>query len=66
MAKPPERACPGRVSQPGTTPPFMQTPAWEEFLNSLPKELPSLGQAAEVYDHILAELKPFQEKLKDR
>ena len=51
--------------QPGTTPPFMQTPAWEEFRNSLPIELPSLGQAAEVYDHILAELKPFQEKLKD-
>ena len=52
--------------QPGTTLPFMQTPAWQEFRDSLPIKLPSLGQAAEVYDHILTELKLFQEKLKDR
>ncbi|HEY5157063.1 MAG TPA: hypothetical protein VII93_03765, partial [Anaerolineales bacterium] len=51
--------------QPGTTPSFMQTPTWQEFWNSLPNELPSLGQAADVYDQILAELKTFQEKLKE-
>ncbi len=51
--------------QPGVSPSFMQTPAWQEFRNSLPIELPSLGQAAEVYDHILAGLKSFQETLKD-
>ncbi len=49
----------------GITPPFMQTPAWQELRNSLPIELPSLGQAAETYDHILTHLKTFQEKLKD-
>ena len=55
----------GANTQPGTTPAFMQTPAWQEFCTKLPIKLPSLGQAAEVYDHILTGLKNFQEKLKD-
>ncbi|HEY5156367.1 MAG TPA: hypothetical protein VII93_00185, partial [Anaerolineales bacterium] len=45
-------------------PAFMQTSAWREFSTKLSVELPSLGQAAEVYNRILTELKNFQETLK--
>ncbi len=55
----------GSGSQPAATPAFMQTSAWREFRTKLPIEPPSLGHAGEVYNHILAELKNFQETLKD-
>jgi len=32
--------------------PFMQTPAWQDFRNSLPAELPTLGQAGAEYERI--------------
>ncbi len=35
------------------------------FRSSLPVVPPSLGQAAEVYDRLLEELKQFEAKLKD-
>jgi cyclic beta-1,2-glucan synthetase len=54
-------------AEPGTAsgPLFMQTPAWQDFRNSLPAELPTLGQAAVVYDRIQAALSHFRVQLQD-
>jgi len=54
-------------AEPGTAsaPLFMQTPAWQDFHDSLPAELPTLGQAAEVYDRIQAALNRFKAQLQD-
>ena len=41
-------------------PPVSQTPAWQDFRDSLPAELPTLGQAAAVYERIQTALKQFQ------
>ncbi|HEY5268801.1 MAG TPA: hypothetical protein VII97_00545, partial [Anaerolineales bacterium] len=52
-------------ADPGTTPLFMQTPAWQDFYASLPAELPTLGQAAAVYDRIQTALNHFKAQLQD-
>jgi cyclic beta-1,2-glucan synthetase len=39
---------------------FLRKPAWQEFLGSLPNELPPLGQATEVYDRIKTALDHFK------
>jgi cyclic beta-1,2-glucan synthetase len=44
---------------------FMQTPAWQDFRDSLPVELPTLGQAAVVYEHIKTALNHFKAQLQD-
>ena len=44
---------------------FMQTPAWQDFRNSLPAELPTLGQAAAAYDRIQTALNHFKAQLQD-
>ncbi len=43
--------------------PFMQSPEWQEFRDSLPVNPPTLGRAAEVYENITAELKRYQTKM---
>jgi len=58
-------APPAPRAEPGTTPLFMQTPAWQEFRNSLPAELPTLGQAAAAYDRIQTALNHFKAQLQD-
>jgi cyclic beta-1,2-glucan synthetase len=45
--------------------PFMETPAWQEFRNSLPAELPTLGQAKAVYGNIQTALNHFKAQLRD-
>ena len=42
---------------------FMQTPAWQEFRDSLPAELPTLGEAAAVYDRIQIALNHFKDDM---
>lgn len=42
------------------------TPAWQEFRNSLPVELPALGEAGAVYDHIKRSLNEFKSQLRDK
>ncbi|RJP47823.1 MAG: cellobiose phosphorylase, partial [Anaerolineaceae bacterium] len=37
-----------------------QMPAWQDFCNTLPVELPALGRAAEMYERIRASLQHFQ------
>ena len=44
---------------------FMHSPAWQDFRNSLPTELPTLGQAAVVYDSIKTALNHFMAQLQD-
>ncbi|MFC1936214.1 GH36-type glycosyl hydrolase domain-containing protein [Chloroflexota bacterium] len=44
---------------------FMETPAWQDFRDSLPAELPTLEQAAAVYDHIKTALNHFKGQLQD-
>ncbi|MCJ7433825.1 MAG: hypothetical protein MUO77_10095, partial [Anaerolineales bacterium] len=44
---------------------FMQTPAWQDFRDSLPTELPTLGDAPAVYDRIQISLNHFKEQLHD-
>jgi cyclic beta-1,2-glucan synthetase len=39
---------------------FMQTPAWQEFRDSLPAELPTLSQAGAVYNDIQVSLLHFK------
>ena len=39
------------------------TQAWQDFRDSLPEELPTLGQAAAVYDRIKIALRQFQAQL---
>ncbi len=43
--------------------PFMQSPEWQKFRESLPVDPPKLGRAAEVYEAITSELKRYQAKL---
>ena len=40
--------------------------AWQDFRDSLPNELPTLGQAAAVYDRIKIALRQFQAQLTKR
>ena len=42
-----------------------QTSAWQEFLSKLPVELPTLGQAVEVFEDIKTALGNFKAKLQD-
>jgi cyclic beta-1,2-glucan synthetase len=44
---------------------IMQTPAWQDFRDTLPTELPTLGQAAEVYERIKTALGHFKAQLWD-
>ena len=39
--------------------------AWQDFRDSLPGELPTLGQAAAVYDRIKIALRQFQAQLQN-
>ena len=43
----------------------VQTSAWQDFRDSLPNELPTLGQAAEVYDRIQTALNHFKTQQQD-
>ena len=45
--------------------PFMETPAWQDFRNSLPVGLPTLEQAEAVYDRIKTALNHFKAQLQD-
>ncbi|MBK8616680.1 MAG: cellobiose phosphorylase [Anaerolineales bacterium] len=40
--------------------PFMLTPAWQDFRNRLPVELPVLEQASAVYEHVQKALNEFK------
>src|SRR3990172_5843309 len=44
---------------------IMQTSAWQDFRNTLPPELPTLGQAVEVYERIKTGLGHFKAQLQD-
>ncbi len=44
---------------------FMDTPAWQVFRDSLPADLPTLGQAETVYERILTALNDFKPQLRD-
>ena len=44
---------------------FMDTPAWQVFRDSLPADLPTLGQAEMVYERILTALNRFKLQLRD-
>ncbi len=45
--------------------PFMDTPAWQDFRDSLPAELPTLEQAEAVYERIQTALNHFKAQLRD-
>ena len=47
------------------TAPDLQTPAWQDFRNSLPVELPTLGHASEVYERIKTALDHFKSQQQD-
>lgn len=49
----------------GPTELILQTPAWQDFRNTLPAELPTLRQAAEVYERIKKALGHFKAQLLD-
>ncbi|MBE3119022.1 MAG: hypothetical protein IMZ50_09740, partial [Candidatus Atribacteria bacterium] len=57
-------ATPAPRANPGATPLFMQTPAWQDFRDSLPAELPTLGQAAAMYERIQTALNHFKAQLR--
>ncbi len=44
---------------------FVDSPAWQVFRDGLPDELPTLGQAGEVYDQIRKALIQFREQWQD-
>jgi cyclic beta-1,2-glucan synthetase len=44
---------------------FMQMPGWQDFLEGLPIELPTLGQAVGVYKCIRTSLNQFKSQLQD-
>ena len=44
---------------------IMQTPAWQDFRNTLLAERPTLGQATEVYERIKTALEHFKAQLLD-
>ena len=44
---------------------IMQTPAWQEFRNTLLAERPTLGQATEAYERIQIALAHFKAQLLD-
>ncbi len=44
---------------------IMQTPAWQEFRNTLLAERPTLGQAADAYERIKTTLAHFKTQLQD-
>lgn len=44
---------------------FMSSPAWQDFRDSLPAELPPLSQAMVVYDNIKTALDHFKAQLQD-
>ncbi len=44
---------------------FAGLPAWQEFRDSLPAELPTLGQAVAVFDHVSTALHHFKAQLLD-
>ncbi len=58
-------AAPAPRAEPGTTPLFMETPAWQDFRDSLPAELPTLGGAAATYDRIQTALDHFKTQVQD-
>jgi cyclic beta-1,2-glucan synthetase len=45
--------------------PFLQTPAGQDFCASLPVEMPKLGEAASVYEHIQNALAHFKSQVQD-
>ena len=44
---------------------FLETPAWKDFCDSLPAELPKLGEAVAVYDNVKTSLNNFKVHLQD-
>ncbi len=54
----------GRLDAPPTL--FAGTPSWQDFRDSLPAELPTLGQAVAVFDRIKAALNHFMAQLQDQ
>jgi cyclic beta-1,2-glucan synthetase len=44
---------------------FMQQPAWQIFRNTLPAELPTLGEAVAIYDHIQKSLDHCKAEIQD-
>src|SRR5690606_21889043 len=42
------------------------TPAWQNFRHSLPVELPALGEAGAVYEHIKRSLDEFKSQVSDK
>ncbi|HEY3311749.1 MAG TPA: glucoamylase family protein [Anaerolineales bacterium] len=52
------------LSQPNTPPAIcIEAPGWQAFHDSLPAELPSLGQAVDVYDRVRTALNHFTTQL---
>jgi cyclic beta-1,2-glucan synthetase len=53
----------GRLEAPPAV--FAGTPAWQDFRDGLPAELPTLGQATTVFDQIIKTLNQFKAQLQD-